>query len=124
MPGRRGVGGWEAWLAVLEWLAIIGAGTSVPGPEHLRVGRLDKLFHFVGFAVLGFLSFRALRSSRAVSRPVAALGTGLAIGLVTTAGEELQAHVPGRDPSLGDVAAGVAGRISGGMTAALTEPPR
>lgn len=123
MPGRRDSGGWEAWLAVLEWLAVIGAGTSVPGPEHLHVGPLDKALHFAGSAVLGFLSFRALRSARSVGRPVAALGTGLAVGLVTTAGEQIQAHVPRRHPSLGDLAAGVVGGLTGGMAAALTEPP-
>jgi len=123
MPGRKG-GGWEAWLAVAEWLAIIGAGTSVPGPEHSRVGRLDKLFHFAGFAVLGFLSFRALRTSRSVNRPVAAFGTGLATGLVAAGAEAAQAHIPGRHPSLGDVAAGVAGGLTGGMGAAVMEPPR
>lgn len=85
MPGHEGGVRRGAGRAPREWFVIIGAGAWSPGPEHLTVGKPDRLFPCAGCAGPGLLSFRVLRRPRSVSPTIAAVGVGGFIGGTTAA---------------------------------------
>jgi VanZ family protein len=95
-----------AWIPPIAWagvLFLLSSLTSVPGPDFPHV---DKLGHFVAYAVLGLLLARAVDAS---GRPLS-LAVLLGIGYGVT--DELhQALVPLREPSWLDLAADSAGVV-------------
>jgi VanZ family protein len=107
IASRRGVRGLVAyWLPPLAWMAAIfylSGQPDLPGPpEPLLDTLLKKGGHFVGYAVLAFLWWRALSRGRMTRR--AALGTAFAITAAYAITDEFhQSFVPGRGPSPRDV---------------------
>lgn len=85
MPGHRGGVRRGRGHTPREWLVSIGAGARPPGPEHLAVGRPERLFLCAGCAGPGLLSFWVLRKPRSVSPTIVAVGAGGLIGGTTAA---------------------------------------
>lgn len=103
----------SAWLPVLFLEIVIVILSSRPNlsvPQ--TVPHLDKVMHFMEYAALGALLFRALYLSggRAREAVIGALALAALLGLVD---EKLQSHVPGRDSSIADWFADLAGATSG-----------
>jgi VanZ family protein len=96
------------WPLVVAWMALIFAMSSVPNRVQYASGPpIDKPVHAAQFGVLAFLL--AWLAARRAS-PLRAVTAGVAGSLLFGLTDELhQAFVPGRDPSLGDLAADAAG---------------
>jgi VanZ family protein len=96
-----------AWGLVLLWMAVIFVLSAQPDliPERIGPGSfrfsIEKLGHVTVYSVLGFLVIRALTISR-VNR--AGWWAFVAVFLYAISDELHQGLVPGRDPSLVDVA--------------------
>jgi VanZ family protein len=99
-------------LVILFLSSRPGLPVSLPGPH------LDKLAHFVEYAALGALLFRALRLSGGRPRD-AVLATWGLIAVLALGDEGLQGRVPGRDSSLADWLADVCGAGAGIWASAL-----
>ena len=102
------------WLPPALWAALILVLTSIPSPPEAPGGipYLDKLVHFVLYAVLGWLGTRALRSPRPM------MLVALLVVLVLFAGfDEWHQRFFARDPAVLDWIADVIG-ASAGMVAA------
>lgn len=99
-------------LAAIAWTALIIIVCSIPGTDlpATEVAGLDKVGHFVLFAVFGWLWLTAVKSrpGRAVRNVLLA---GLVLALLT---EIYQGLLPfERDPSALDAAANAAGLFAG-----------
>lgn len=99
----------------MGYVTLIFAVSSVshlPGPDLFP--HVDKVAHFVEYAILGFLIGRAFR--RAAPIFIARYWLGLAIIAAVAIGlldEAFQSTVPGREPSRYDFLADVAGAAAG-----------
>ena len=105
------------WIAVALWAAVIFGMSSLPGS---RVpGRFGTQAHFIEYAVLALLLYRALRST--AGRASAFIWTlVLASGYAVT--DELhQSFVPLRVPDVGDWAVDTAGALCAAGGAILVE---
>ena len=109
----------SAWLPVLVLELVIlflssrpGLSVPLPGPH------LDKLAHFMEYAALGALLFRAFRLSGGQPRD-AVLATWGLIAVLALGDEGLQGRVPGRDSSLADWLADICGGGAGIWVSAL-----
>ncbi len=104
----------KIWWAPAAWAIVILTATTLrlPSPVSGTDELLDKLAHFLMYAGLGFLVYRALRKSgRPRLRSVVVLFIG---GLAFAAVDELhQELVPTRVPSLGDWLADATGLAAG-----------
>ena len=111
----------SAWLpvAVLQ-LVIIGLSAQPNLSVSAKIRHLDKVVHFVEYACLGALFYRASRLSGAPRGRAASL-TFFLVGFAGGADEVLQRSVPGRVPSVTDWLADLLGTGFGGGLAALTE---
>jgi VanZ family protein len=101
------------WAPVLAYVAVIFTLSAQPNlqpPFHFN--NSDKYCHMLEYGGLGFLLSRAIRAAaRLRLAHVAALvvtGLGAAIG---AADEMFQSYIPGRDSSLHDWTADVAGLL-------------
>lgn len=105
---RRLLDALARWPLIAAWMALIFAMSSVPNRVQYASGPpIDKPVHAVQFGVLAFLL--TWLAARRVS-PLRAATAGVAGSLLFGLTDELhQAFVPGRDPSLGDLAADAAG---------------
>ena len=98
------------WILLGLWAATIFAlssipGTSIPAPAFLGI---DKLVHFLVFAVLGALAALAWRR----------LGPAIAIAIVWGILDELhQRYTPNRDSSVYDAIADALGAACGAALA-------
>jgi VanZ family protein len=108
----------KRWAPLVLWVAFIFLASSIPELpgeyEHFPEGT-DKVVHFVEYFVLALLLYRGIKDYAAGNRAalVAAL---LAIGFVVAGLDELYQHsVPGRDSSIMDLAADVAGVFTGAL---------
>lgn len=115
---RRGLGAALAvgYAGLLFWLSSRPAD-DLPGG---LFPQSDKLVHAAAYAVLGALLAIALGGRR-----LGRLGLWLALGLAVAYGasdEWHQSFVPGRQPSLGDLAADTIGALAGIL--ALARPWR
>jgi VanZ family protein len=93
---------WAASMAAVVYLSLL-PDVDMPGdyPD------IDKLYHMAGYAWLAFLpcfGFARKRVGLAASLSMIVLGCAL---------EYAQGYVPGRMPSLGDMAANTAGVLLG-----------
>lgn len=93
-----------AWVPAVAWAAVIFFLSSRPTVPAPAVPNVDKVLHFVAYAVLGAcLAFAAHRSSL----PMA---VALLLGWAYGATDEIhQMFVPGRSPDLLDWLADAAG---------------
>ena len=94
------------WLPPLAWMGVIfflSAQPDLPGlPGSLLDTLLKKSGHFVVYAVLAFLWYRALSRGGMADRAV--LGLVFAIAVIYGMSDEFhQSFIPGRHPGLSDV---------------------
>jgi len=82
------------WTVVALWAAVIFGASSIQGSQ--VPGRFGTLAHFVEYAVLGGLTYAALRLDQTEARS-ARLAVGIA-ALYAVTDELHQAFVPGRVP--------------------------
>ena len=103
----------QAWLPVILLEAIVVFLSSRPGGSiQLPFARVDKVLHFVEYAALGFVLYRAIRMSG--GRPgAAAVGTWVLVALLGFGDEALQSQIPGRDASIHDWFADLLGGAAG-----------
>jgi len=102
-------------IRVLFGLAVaaIIAGSLLPGVDAPELPASDKWMHFGGYAVLsvlGALSFTSMRRILLVAIACFLLGAAL---------EGAQSRIPGRQASLADAAANLAGVAAGTALPAL-----
>ncbi len=94
------------WLPPLAWMGVIFFSSAQPDlpspPGPLLDTLLKKSGHFVVYAMLAFLWYRALSRGGMTDR--AALGLAFAIAVMYGMSDEFhQSFVPGRHPGLSDV---------------------
>ena len=109
------------WPILLAWLVLIFALSSIPNElaPSSHTLPIDKVAHFIEYAVLAFLLVgvgrRVAPDRRATPAiVVAAIALSVAYGITD---EWHQGFVPGRDPSLTDLAADAVGAIAGALIA-------
>ena len=106
---------WIYWLPVLGYCAAIFIQSAYPSPDCLPVFQYsDKIMHFLGYAVLGALVFRALKKTRPHRRmfQVALFGV-LLTTLYGMSDEVHQSFVASRMAEMADVAADFVGGTFG-----------
>ena len=112
------------WHAVVAWLAVIFALSSIPNNFGATEDTLpvDKAVHAIEFGVLAFLvTWLGLRAT--IAHHDAPLTAAVAVGAVLFAlaygviDEAHQRFVPGRDPSWADFGADAAGAVAGAPAA-------
>jgi VanZ family protein len=89
---------------VIYWLSSL---SHVPGTEYVW----DKLLHAVGYAGLGVLALRAFHGGFERLRRTPTLSAAVVVVLWGISDEFHQSFVPGRDASVGDVAADMVGFV-------------
>lgn len=112
------------WIALLCWAVGVLWLSSLTPQEMPEAAFLfmDKINHFVAYAVGGWLAANALR----VSRPLSAVGGSIVLAVVIVAGfgvadEALQAFTPGRTGGdLYDWIADLLGATAGALLSLLT----
>ncbi len=116
-------------IAAALWGGFLFLLTSWPNPPEVRAGGfpLDKLTHFLLYAVEAFLLYRAIGwkgrpgFGLPLSRVLAIVGTMAVWGMVDEAHQE---WIPGRRKDSSDLAADIAGASVGGWMACLPGRPR
>lgn len=103
------------WLPVVIYCGLIFVQSSHPMPETIPHWPLkDKLLHFVAYAVLGALCFRALKQGPwEHRRRWIMLWSVLFAGLYGASDEWHQSYVPSRSAELGDLVADFCGAVCG-----------
>lgn len=102
--------------APLIWMAVIFAGSSVPGKRMPMPGRWDKVAHFTEYAVLGFLAARALREKGLAPPRALALAAFACLAWGVT-DEIHQSFVPNRSVEAKDALADALGGLAGAALA-------
>ncbi len=97
------------WVPVLAWMAVISAGTSLPGQTVMVPEGGDWFVHLGIYAVLGGLLLRAFLGAMQFGPATSALITVLWGGLYGAYDEVHQAFVGTRTCSPADLAADLAG---------------
>lgn len=108
------------WLPPAGWAALILTLSSVPAPAFAVSSGFpgaDKLAHAGLYAILGWLSFRALVPESNGAR--AMLLTFVAVAAFGALDEWHQRFVPGRFPEAWDVVADACGGAVGTVAAAM-----
>ena len=107
------------WGLTVAWMLIILAATSVPGRTGASSNGLDKLEHFVGYAISGALIRRSWHLRAGVSGRKLWRFAPLIIGGAWALLDELhQIPIPGREFELSDVVADLIGIVTGFLLAA------
>ena len=103
------------WLPVVLYCLLIFIQSSCPSPESIPVlPHLDKLLHFIAYAILGILFFRAFRTQRFKENiNMVIMLSILSSSLYGMSDEVHQYFVPYRDADIMDFFADVAGSICG-----------
>jgi VanZ family protein len=113
----------RARIEAALWGGFLFLLTSWPNPPSIRADGfpLDKLTHFLLYAVQALLLYRAIawngRASRALSRVLAIVGTMALWGMLD---ETHQEWIPGRQMDSGDLLADVSGAAVGALVAGLS----
>ena len=101
-------------LLALSWAGVIYYLSAQPGTdEPLPFVHLDKILHLIAYGLLGFLAMGAVRARGDTHRNGQVWLIALLVGLYGISDEFHQSFVPGRDPSMYDIVADVAGGILG-----------
>ncbi len=92
-------------LILVIWITAIFVLTGYPGLDAPQIDDfpIDKLYHFMAFFILAFLE-------RPILKPIPFILLGIGIAL---AAEAQQLIIPGREWDLMDIAAGIAGLMTG-----------
>ena len=103
------------WFPVLIYCLLIFIQSSCPTCESIpRIPYLDKVFHFIGYAVLGALFFRVFNRIKFLkSKNMIMILAMLTACLYGISDELHQYFVPCRDASLMDLYADMAGSVCG-----------
>jgi len=103
------------WLPVWLYCTVIFIQSSYPSMAHLRdVFFGDKFLHFIGYALLGILFFRAFRASRPQIRLVVLSLLSISASTAYGISDELhQYFVPYRSADVMDVLADMVGSCMG-----------
>jgi len=120
-PARRATGtvraGTVRWLFVAAWAAVIFGMSSLPGSQ--VPGRFGTQAHFVEYAILAALLYRALRMH---TNPLGAALWAIVLASGYAVTDELhQSFVPMRVPDVADWAVDTAGALTGALLAAGAE---
>jgi VanZ family protein len=101
------------WVPVIAYVVIIFTLSAQPNlqpPVHFE--NSDKYCHMLEYGGLGFLLVRAVRASARLRLAwVAALSVTLAGAAIAACDEKFQSFIPGRDSSIHDWTADVAGLL-------------
>jgi VanZ family protein len=106
----------KQWFPFLVWMALIFVVSSIPrlSGEEFGVPRgLDKIAHFVEYAILAVLFYRGERGERwrmGVPAWLLVIVAGMAIACLD---EYHQRYIPGRDSNILDLTADAVGIITG-----------
>lgn len=104
-PGVR----WSARLALIAWMGVIFALSSVPGDA--LPGRYGQLAHLLEYAVFGMLAYAAVRRAGGGRR--AAVAAVLLAAVYAATDEFHQYFVPGRMVDAADWGTDVIGALLG-----------
>jgi VanZ family protein len=106
------------WFPVLLYCLLIFIQSSLPSPESLpAVPGMDKVLHFLAYAVLAGLFFRAFGKTPATGKNIL-LATLLSIAAAAVYGisDEIHQHfVPSRNADVVDAIADIAGSFAGAI---------
>jgi VanZ family protein len=106
------------WFPVLIYCLLIFIQSSLPSPESLSaVPGMDKVLHFLAYAVLAGLFFRAFGKTPATGKNLL-LATLLSIAAAAVYGisDEIHQHfVPSRNADVIDAIADIAGSFAGAI---------
>ncbi len=101
-------------LLALSWAGVLYYLSAQPGTGKPPLfSHADKIQHFIAFGLLGFLAMGAIRIKGQTHRNWQVWLIVLLVGLYGIADEIHQRFVPGRDVSIYDVAADMAGGVMG-----------
>ena len=105
------------WMPVCLYCVVIFIQSSYPSVAHLRdVPFGDKYMHILGYALLGFLFFRAFRASRPETRLLALSLLSISASTAYGVSDEFHQHfVPSRSADILDVLADMLGSCLGVM---------
>ncbi|HEV8232360.1 MAG TPA: VanZ family protein [Thermoanaerobaculia bacterium] len=112
----------RARIEAALWGGLLFLLTSWPNPPSIRADGfpLDKLTHFLLYAVQALLLYRAVawngRARRTLSRVLAIVGTMALWGMLD---ETHQEWIPGRQMDSGDLFADVSGAAVGALVAGI-----
>ncbi|MDP8299974.1 MAG: VanZ family protein [Candidatus Tantalella remota] len=103
------------WVIPVVWAGVVLFFSVLPykGPIQLTVGYFDKMAHFFEYTVLAALLMRGVSYYSISFQAKSALFTLILGGGYGILMELVQRLVPGRDASMGDVGANVAGTVFG-----------
>jgi len=103
------------WLPVLAYCLLIFVQSSYPSFEKTPdLPFMDKQLHFIAYAVLGILFFRAIRISSTCTKHLTIVVLAIAASSLYGATDELhQSFVVARDGDWADVLADTVGSIVG-----------
>jgi VanZ family protein len=101
-------------LLALSWAGVLYYLSAQPGTDTPPLFmHQDKLLHFFAFGLLGFLTMGAIRTKGRTHHNWQVWLIVLLVGLYGVVDEFHQRFVPGRDASIYDIAADMAGGILG-----------
>ena len=106
----------KLWVPVIGWMAVMIALSSIPGKElpEVVLPNIDKIAHFIEYAILGFLLARAIFKSGFKSGSLAVFIIAVAIAVVFAAFDEWhQSFVPGRNTDMIDFMFDMFGSLTG-----------
>ena len=102
------------WGPVLVYAVAIFIQSAFPQVVPVKDG-WDKVLHFFGFALLGFLAARAVFLSGNIGRAAGVVVAALLAAVWGVMDEFHQSFVPGRTASVGDALADTLGAIVGAV---------
>jgi VanZ family protein len=104
-----------SWLPTMVWGGMILVASVVPfnAGISMTTGWFDKLAHFFEYAVLAMLISRGIFRTTSLKASRNILFTLISAGVYGIVLELLQQFVPGRDASVYDVGANMAGVVFG-----------
>lgn len=102
------------WIPPIAWAAVLfvlsGGNPPRVAPD---IPHIDKLQHFVAYAILGALLARAMARGRPEKGRAAILGAGALASLYGVTDEIHQSFTPGRLAEVGDAVADALGGFAG-----------
>jgi len=103
------------WLPVILYCLLIFIQSSYPSPDELPdLRHLDKLLHFIGYAFLGALFFRAFRTLRIQNNLKLIIALSILLSSLYGIGDEIHQHyVPFRNADVIDALVDISGSVFG-----------